>query len=75
MFGAKEGYLIENGEIKAHIRDVALSGKILDVLKNIRAIGKDLKIDFPGYCGKGQWVPIDDGGPHVLTKTLVGGLV
>jgi TldD protein len=75
MFGAKEGYLIENGEIKGHIRDVALSGKILDILRNIRAIGKDLKIDFPGYCGKGQWVPIDDGGPHVLTKALVGGLV
>ncbi|AHF80817.1 TldD/PmbA family protein [Thermococcus paralvinellae] len=75
MFGAKEGYLIENGEIKAHIRDVALSGKILDVLRNIRAIGKDLKIEFPGYCGKGQWVPVDDGGPHVLTRALVGGLL
>ncbi|AIF68660.1 TLDD - like protein [Palaeococcus pacificus DY20341] len=75
MFGAKEGYLIENGEIKAHIRDVALSGKILDVLKNIKAIGKDLKIEFPGYCGKGQWVSVDDGGPHVLTKALVGGLL
>ncbi len=75
MFGAKEGYLIENGEIKAHIRDVALSGKILDVLKNIRAIGKDLRVEFPGYCGKGQWVPVDDGGPHVLTRALVGGLL
>jgi len=75
MFGVKEGYLIENGEIKAHIRDVALSGKILDVLKNIRAIGKDLKVEFPGYCGKGQWVPVDDGGPHVLTRALVGGLL
>ncbi len=75
MFGAKEGYLIENGEIKAHIRDVALSGKILDVLMSIRAIGRDLKIEFPGYCGKGQWVPVDDGGPHVLTRALVGGLL
>ena len=75
MFGAKEGYLIENGEIKAQIRDVALSGKILDILKNIRAIGKDLKIEFPGYCGKGQWVSVDDGGPHVLTRALVGGLI
>ncbi|WP_048149612.1 TldD/PmbA family protein [Palaeococcus ferrophilus] len=73
-FGAKEGYLIENGEIKAHLRDVALSGKILDVLREIRAIGKDLRVDFPGYCGKGQWVPVDDGGPHILTRALVGGL-
>ncbi|WP_258083653.1 TldD/PmbA family protein [Thermococcus thermotolerans] len=73
-FGAKEGYIIENGEIKAQVRDVALSGGILDVLKNIRAIGNDLRIEFPGYCGKGQWVPVDDGGPHVLTRALVGGL-
>jgi len=75
MFGAKEGYIIENGEIKTPIRDVALSGKILDVLKNIRAIGNDLKIEFPGYCGKGQWVSVDDGGPHILTRALVGGLL
>jgi len=74
-FGAKEGYIIENGEIKEQVRDVALSGSILDVLKNIRAVGDDLKVDFPGYCGKGQWVPVDDGGPHVLTRALVGGLL
>lgn len=74
MFGAKEGYVIENGRIKEHVRDVALSGKILDVLMNIRAIGRDLRVSFPGYCGKGQWVPVDDGGPHVLTRALVGGL-
>ncbi|NJE85258.1 TldD/PmbA family protein [Thermococcus sp. CX2] len=74
-FGAKEGYIIENGEIKEQVRDVALSGKILDVLRSIRAIGKDLAIEFPGYCGKGQWVPVDDGGPHVLTRAVVGGLL
>jgi len=73
-FGAKEGYLIENGEIKEHLRDVALSGKILDVLRGIRALGRDVAVEFPGYCGKGQWVPVDDGGPHVLTRALVGGL-
>ncbi|AAL80284.1 TLDD - like protein [Pyrococcus furiosus DSM 3638] len=73
-FGAKEGYLIENGEIKHQLRDVALSGKILEILKEIRAIGNDLRIEFPGYCGKGQWVPVDDGGPHVLLKAIVGGL-
>ncbi|HDH45420.1 MAG TPA: TldD/PmbA family protein, partial [Thermococcus sp.] len=75
MFGAKEGYIIENGELTKPIRDVALSGKILEVLKNIMAIGRDLKIEFPGYCGKGQWVSVDDGGPHILTRALVGGLL
>ncbi|CAI1492899.1 Metalloprotease MTH_856 [Thermococcus nautili] len=73
-FGAKLGYIVKNGEIKEPVRDVALSGKILDVLKNIRAIGNDTRVEFPGYCGKGQWVPVDDGGPHILTRALVGGL-
>ncbi|WP_297073004.1 TldD/PmbA family protein [Thermococcus sp.] len=73
-FGAKIGYIVENGEIRKTVRDVALSGKILDVLRNIRAIGNDTRVEFPGYCGKGQWVPVDDGGPHVLTRALVGGL-
>ncbi|MCD6524634.1 MAG: TldD/PmbA family protein [Thermococcus sp.] len=73
-FGAKEGYIVENGELKAHLRDVSLSGNLLEVLKNIRAIGRDVKIQYPGYCGKGQWVPVDDGGPHVLTRALVGGM-
>ncbi|MDI3475816.1 MAG: TldD protein [Thermococcaceae archaeon] len=73
-FGAREGYIIENGELREMVRDVALSGKILDVLKSIRAIGKDVRIEYPGYCGKGQSVPVDDGGPHILTKALVGGL-
>jgi len=73
-FGAKEGYVIENGEIGEMVRDVSLSGKILDVLRSIRAVGKDVKIEFPGYCGKGQSVPVDDGGPHLLTRALVGGL-
>ncbi|WP_297498350.1 TldD/PmbA family protein [Thermococcus sp.] len=72
-FGAKEGYLIRNGEIGEMVRDVALSGKTLEVLGRIRAIGRDVRIEFPGYCGKGQSVPVDDGGPHVLTRALVGG--
>ncbi|AFL95471.1 putative modulator of DNA gyrase, PmbA/TldD protein-like protein 1 [Thermococcus cleftensis] len=73
-FGATEGYIIENGEIKDMVRDVAMSGSILEVLRNIRAVGKELRVEFPGYCGKGQVVPVDDGGPHLLTRALVGGL-
>ncbi|ASJ02125.1 TLDD - like protein [Thermococcus profundus] len=73
-FGAREGYIIENGEIKTHVKDVSLSGNLLEVLRNIRAVGRDVEVSFPGYCGKGQWVPVDDGGPHVLTRAVVGGL-
>jgi len=73
-FGAKLGYVVERGEIKEPVRDVALSGKILDVLRNVRAIGNDTRVEFPGHCWKGQWVPVDGGGPHILTRALVGGL-
>ncbi|NJE05372.1 TldD/PmbA family protein [Thermococcus sp. M36] len=73
-FGAAFGYIIKDGEIGEMVRDVAMSGRILDVLRSVRAIGKELKVEFPGYCGKGQIVPVDDGGPHLLTRALVGGL-
>ncbi len=73
-FAAREGYLVENGEVREKVRDVALSGKILEVLARIRALGREAWVEYPGYCGKGQWVPVDDGGPHVLTKATVGGV-
>ena len=42
QFNAGEGYLIENGELTTPIRDVSLSGNILETLKNIDALGDDL---------------------------------
>ena len=44
QFNAAEGYLIKNGEISAPVRDVSLSGNILETLKNIDAIGNDFKL-------------------------------
>ena len=75
QFNAAEGYLIENGEIKTPLRDVSLSGNILETLKNIDAIGKDFKLSV-GFCGKdGQTVPVGDGGPHTkILNALVGGM-
>ncbi len=50
---------------------------ILDVLKNIEALGKDLHVytSVFGGCGKsGQLVRVGDGGPHVLVgEIIVGG--
>ena len=64
QFNAAEGYLIENGELKTPLRDVSLSGNILETLKNIDAIGNDFKLSV-GFCGKGgQTAPVGDGGPH-----------
>ena len=64
QFNAAEGYLIKNGEISTPLRDVSLSGNILETLKNIDAIGNDFKLSV-GFCGKdGQTAPVGDGGPH-----------
>ncbi|KYC52192.1 MAG: protease TldD [Candidatus Methanofastidiosum methylothiophilum] len=72
-FGCEEVYEITNGEIGKLYRDVSLSGNTLEILKNIEGIGKDFDVGSPGSCGKGQYVPVDDGGPHIRTRALVGG--
>ncbi|MDD4653691.1 MAG: TldD/PmbA family protein [Methanothrix sp.] len=74
QFNAKRGYLVEKGEKKRLLRDVSLSGKILETLMHVRAVGNDLKFNS-GRCGKaGQLVPVSDGSPHLLVaEATVGG--
>ncbi|MBN1236506.1 MAG: TldD/PmbA family protein [Methanotrichaceae archaeon] len=74
QFNAKRGYLVENGEKTKLLRDVSLSGKILETLLHVRAVGNDLKFNS-GRCGKaGQLVPVSDGSPHLLVaEATVGG--
>jgi TldD protein len=74
QFNAKRGYLIENGEKTKLLRDVSLSGKILETLMHVKAVANDLKFNS-GRCGKaGQLVPVSDGSPHLLVeKATVGG--
>lgn len=75
QFNAAEGYLIKDGEITTPLRDVSLSGNILETLKNIDAIGNDFELSV-GFCGKdGQTAPVGDGGPHTrILNALVGGM-
>lgn len=74
QFNAQEAYLVENGEITHPLRDVSLSGRTLDILKLIDLVGKDLDMGHAGICGKGQWIPVDDGGPHIrISECVVGG--
>ena len=74
QFNAAEGFKIENGELSTPLRDVSLSGNILETLNNIDALGKDFKLSA-GFCGKdGQTVPVGDGGPHTrINDAMVGG--
>ena len=74
QFNAKRGYQVEKGEKTKLLRDVSLSGKILETLLHVRAVANDLKFNS-GRCGKaGQLVPVSDGSPHLLVaEATVGG--
>jgi TldD protein len=74
QFNAKRGYFVEKGEKIGLLRDVSLSGQTLEILKDITAVGNDLKFNS-GRCGKGgQLVPVSDGSPHLLVaRAIVGG--
>ncbi|MFW9768802.1 MAG: TldD/PmbA family protein [Candidatus Thorarchaeota archaeon] len=77
VFKAIRGYWIENGEIQYPIREVALSGNILDLLKNVEGATKELKLDagYFGGCGKGgQYpLPVGDGGPQLVIDDVTFG--
>lgn len=44
QFNAEYGFLIENGECTTMVRDVSLSGEILQTLHTISLIGNDLAL-------------------------------
>jgi len=74
LFNAQDAYRIENGQVTTPLQGVSLTGDILTTLLNIDALGDTARMGDPGYCGKGQWVPVCDGGPLVrIQKCLVGG--
>ena len=72
-----EGWMIRDGALAEHVRDVSLNGMTLETLHNIDMVGSDLSMEWPGMCGKsGQGMPNNCGGPHIrITELVVGGLV
>lgn len=76
LFKAVRGYWVENGEPKYPLRDVALTGNILELLKNIEAVCNDLEISTTpfGGCGKlNQRALVGTGGPHIRAKDVLFG--
>ncbi|MGB0798549.1 MAG: metalloprotease TldD [Planktomarina sp.] len=76
VFSCTEAYLVENGKLGAPVKGATLIGDGATALKQIRAIGNDMKLDDGiGNCGKqGQWVPVGVGQPSMLIGGLtVGG--
>jgi TldD protein len=74
QFNAAESFKIENGSIETPLRDVSLSGDIMETLTKVNGVGSDFKMSM-GFCGKsGQTAPVGDGGPHVrIIDAMVGG--
>jgi len=73
LFKAIRGYMVENGELKYPLRDVALTGNILELLKNVEAVCNDLEISSTpfGGCGKmEQRALVGTGGPHLKVKNV-----
>jgi TldD protein len=70
-----KGYMIENGKTTAPLSEVALSGNVLDLLKNIDGVGKRFEISS-ATCGKGSedYVPVGSGGGHLrIKKAIISG--
>jgi TldD protein len=78
LFKAIRGYWVQNGEIKNALREVALSGNILNLLSHVEGGTKDLQL-YAGYfggCGKGGQFPLPCGlgGPElVISEVTFGG--
>jgi len=73
--GIAEAYEIVNGEIGSPVRNMSISGNVLDILTNVEMVGKDFDIEY-GLCGKGQLVYVSTGGPHVkVSNVQVGGFL
>ena len=63
VFKAIRGYWVKNGEIQTPLREVALSGNILELLTKIEGATKDLRLEsgYFGGCGKGGQAPLPVG--------------
>jgi TldD protein len=72
---SKRSWQIENGEIKQAYSSAVLSGKVLEFMKDIKAMTKST--DFAngaGYCGKGNEdrVTVGSGGTYLASRAAVG---
>lgn len=76
-FSADHAFEIVDGQVGAMLRDVVLAGNIFETLRNVEAIGNDMRIlNSAGGCGKGgqSGLPVTDGGPHIRIRGVtVGG--
>jgi len=74
---AQEAYEIKNGELTAHLRDVALTSTAPKFFKSINAVTKKIEILPLSGCGKGdpmQSLYVGNGGPYIRGVATVLGV-
>lgn len=73
MFKSEEAYEITKGGLGRIMRDVTITGNILQTMLDVECVGDDFGTS-PGVCGKSsQSVPVSDGGPHIRVKNVAIG--
>ncbi len=73
--GIQEAYEIVKGEIGRPVKNMSISGNLLEVLSKVSLVGKDFDLEY-GRCGKGQIAYVSSGGPHVrVDEVIIGGYV
>jgi len=77
LFIAVRGYWVEHGEIQYPLREVALSGNILELLTHVEGATRSLQIraGYFGGCGKGDQspLPVGLGGPKLVIDGVTFG--
>jgi TldD protein len=70
---SKKGYLIENGKKTKPLKQITLTGRVLEVLGSVDAVSKDGFMVDAGNCGKGKedYVPVGDGGTWWRTTGVI----
>ncbi len=81
-FGAQYGYKIKNGKLNGMIKDVNISGNVMETLAGIFMIGDELIMNESGGCGKSRAANYDLqmldksglGSPYIAIKNvMIGG--
>ncbi len=77
LFKADRGYWVEKGEIQYPIREVSLSGNILQLLSRVEGATRELKLraGYFGGCGKDDQfpLPVGMGGPKLVVDSVTFG--
>jgi TldD protein len=71
---AGEGVMIRKGQLAEQVRDVSVSGLVLETLASALGVSQDFELNMPGNCGKnGQGMPVNGGGPYIKVREIVVG--